>query len=277
VCPSAPISKAEPQAHTKRRAFMSDGAHSVPRSIQSRCAPWGAEWRKRSTEVASRGRDEVQSPPGGYRIYAGADPGAAIRGLQCFFAEIRAIGLEFQAVPTRQEASRAGAAKCSVCLALGVPNVIGIFIWDLESHEPRICGAPDGTRAHMLSARFNWVGALARLWRQGLRSTYRGGSAAPITSPLQAFHAAYHDRVSSLIRIELRFSRRRSTCQAKRKALRTGPLRCAKTLGASRSSGRGCQQLPVPRHDYCIDHVDDAVGRDDIRMFDPSAVDLDAR
>ena len=56
------------------------------------------------------------------------------------------------------------------------------------------------------------------------------------------------------------------------------PVRASRNveIGASRSSGRGRQQLPVLWHDHGVDHVDNTIRRDKIGLFERNAVDLDA-
>ncbi len=52
-----------------------------------------------------------------------------------------------------------------------------------------------------------------------------------------------------------------------------GAFQCTKVLRARQSSGRGGQQLPVLGQNDCIDGVNDAVRRNDVRLGDTGPID----
>ena len=56
-----------------------------------------------------------------------------------------------------------------------------------------------------------------------------------------------------------------------------GAFQCTKVLRERQSSGRGGQQLPVLGQNDCIDSVNDAVRRNDVRLGDAGSIDANVR
>src|SRR5437764_5837561 len=63
----------------------------------------------------------------------------------------------------------------------------------------------------------------------------------------------------------------------KREGPAYGTFQCTKVLRARQSSGRGGQQLPVLGQNDCIDGVNDAVRRNDVRLGDTGSIDPNVR